>query len=167
MVAGLAQGRQREELGRLAARCGEGRDPALERRDPLLEDIGGGVGKAGVDVAELGEGEEAGAVGGVVKGVGSGLVDRHGAGVGARSGRLAGVELEGFKAVVVGVVGHVVLPFFVLVGRSVEWLSLEIHIRIRMVVASFIAASFVFGHKKTRSAMLRVWSFVAVVARSG
>ena len=81
----------------------------------MLEDIGGGVGKPGVDVAEFGEGEEAGAVGGVVKGVGGCLIDRHSPGIGARSRLLAGVELESFKVIVVGLVGHVVLPFFLLV----------------------------------------------------
>ena len=114
MVAGLAQRGDGEKLGGLAGGGREGGDAALERRDALLEDVGRRVRDAGVDVTELCEAEEAGAVLGVIEDVGRGLVDRHGAGVGRRVGLLSGVKLEGFKVVVFGVVGHVVLPLFVL-----------------------------------------------------
>ena len=69
-------GRRRREAGHAA----------LERGDPLLEDVGGGVHDAGVDVAELLEREEVGAVLGGVEDVGGGLVDGHRARLGGGSG---------------------------------------------------------------------------------
>jgi hypothetical protein len=63
-------------------------------RAALLEHVRGGVHDAGVDVAELLQGEEARAVFCVVEGVGGGLVDGHGTGVGARRRFLACVDLQ-------------------------------------------------------------------------
>ena len=54
-------------------------DSAFEGGNALLEDVGGGVHDAGVDVAELLQAEEPAGVVGVVEDVGGGLVDGHGA----------------------------------------------------------------------------------------
>ena len=62
------------------------------------------------------EGEEAGAVIGVVEGVGRGLVDRHGAGVGSRGRLLAGVDLKGVEVVFVVLDGHNVALHVSVVG---------------------------------------------------
>ena len=86
LFAGVGEGGDGEGLGGLAGGGGEGGDSAFERGDALLEDVGGGVHDAGVDVAELLQGEEAGGVVGVVEDVGGGLVDGDGAGVGGGIG---------------------------------------------------------------------------------
>ena len=97
LVAGGGEGDDGEGFGGLAGGGGEAGDAAFERGDALLEDVGGGVHDAGVDVAELLQREEAGGVVGVLKKIGSGLVDGHGAGAGGGVGRLAGVDGEGGK----------------------------------------------------------------------
>ena len=81
-------------------------DPAFQRRDALLEDVGGRVHDAGVDVAELLQGEQPRGVVGVVEHVRRGLVDRHGARLGCGVDLLAavdgeGVEVEGWLSVCV------------------------------------------------------------------
>ncbi len=108
LVAGLGEGEDGEGLGGLAGGGGERGDSAFERGDALLEDVGGGVHDAGVDVAELLQAEEAGGVVGVVEDVGGGLVDGDGAGVGGGVDDLAGVEGEGGKLLRRGggLVGH-------------------------------------------------------------
>jgi RNA-splicing ligase RtcB len=94
LVAGAGQGEDGERLGGLAGGRGERGRAAFERGDALLEDVGGGVHDAGVDVAELLEAEEAAGVVGIVEDVGGGLVDGHGARVGGGVGDLAGVNCE-------------------------------------------------------------------------
>ena len=54
-------------------------DAAFERRHALLEDVGGRVHDAGVDVAELLQREQRRGVVGVFERERRGLVDRHGA----------------------------------------------------------------------------------------
>ena len=68
---------------------------AFEGGDALLENVGGGVHDAGVDVAELLESEEAGGVIGIVKDVGGGLVNRHGSRLGGGIDLLAGMNGQG------------------------------------------------------------------------
>ena len=79
----------RRRLGGLSRGEGERRDAALERGDPLLEDVGRRVHDPGVDVPGLLQGEEPGGVVGVVEDVRRGRVDRDGPGP-RRSGRPAG-----------------------------------------------------------------------------
>ena len=59
----------------------DGRDAALEGSEAFFQRVLGGVGQAGVDGAGVGKIEAVGRVLGVVKNVGSGLVNRHIAGV--------------------------------------------------------------------------------------
>ena len=106
VVAGLQDRRERQELRRLAARGGERRRTALERRDALLEDVGRRVHDPRVDVAELLQREEPRAVLGVVEGVGRGLVDRHRARVGPGRGLLPGVDLQRLESVARLLVAH-------------------------------------------------------------
>ncbi len=79
LVAGSARVVNGQRLGGLAGGGGQRRDAAFERGDALLEDVGGRVHDARVDVAEFLQREEAGGVVGVVEDVRGGLVDRHGA----------------------------------------------------------------------------------------
>jgi hypothetical protein len=51
VVAGLGDVEDRERLGGLARRQEQRGHAALERRDALLDDVGGRVHDAGVDVA--------------------------------------------------------------------------------------------------------------------
>jgi len=94
VVALAGDGGESQELSGLAARGGERGGPTLESGDPLLEDVGGGVHDARVDVAELLQGEQLRPVLGVVEGVGRGLVDGDGPGVGSGRGLLPGVDLQ-------------------------------------------------------------------------
>jgi hypothetical protein len=67
LVAGVGEGGDGERLRGLAGGGGKGGRSAFERGDALLEDVGGGVHDAGVDVAELLQAEEAAGVVGVVE----------------------------------------------------------------------------------------------------
>ena len=84
MVAAAAEGRDREELRRLAARRGDRADRPLEARDALLERGDRRVRDTAVDRAVLLQGEEVGGVRGVLEHEAGGLVHRHGPG--ARAG---------------------------------------------------------------------------------
>ena len=78
--------------------------------DAVLEDTLGGVGQTAVDVARVRQSEAGLGVVEVVEDVGGGLVDRHRAGVGGRVGLLlADVQLQGFKTVLLVVLGHGIL----------------------------------------------------------
>ena len=76
---------------------GERRGATLERGEALLNDVVGRVHDAGVDVAELGKGEQVLRVLGAVEDVRGRLVDRRRAGVGHRVGLRTGVDLLGFE----------------------------------------------------------------------
>ncbi len=97
VVARVAQGREGEELGGEAARGGDGADPPVERRHPLLERGRGGIGDPGVDAAVLLEGEQVGGIGGVLEHEARGLVDGHGPGARRGVGTIAGVHGSGPK----------------------------------------------------------------------
>src|SRR5262249_6599760 len=99
VVAGAGQAREREELGRLPARGGDGAEPALEAGHARLEGGDGGVGDAAVDVPVLLEGEERGGFGGVFEDETRRLVDGHGARPGGWIGRPSGVDGASSKAV--------------------------------------------------------------------
>ena len=96
------QAAESQELRRLSAGGGQGGHAAFERRHALLEDVGGGIHDAGVNVAELLEREEFGGVGGVVEDEGGALVDGHGARVGGLVGGVAGVQGTGGEAHLAG-----------------------------------------------------------------
>ena len=100
IVTGLGQGGDGDELRRLARAGGHRRHAAFQRGNALLEHVGGRVHDAGVDIAELFQRKQLGAVVGAVKGVRRGLINRHGAGIGAGRRLLAGVHLQGFVTVV-------------------------------------------------------------------
>ncbi|MPN37523.1 hypothetical protein SDC9_185043 [bioreactor metagenome] len=100
VVAGLGDGGDRQELGSLSGTGGHGRDTALQRCHALLEDIGRRVHDPRVDVAEFLQREQVGAMVGAIEGVRRRLVNRHGAGVGARCRLLPGMNLQCFETVV-------------------------------------------------------------------
>ena len=103
----VARRRQRDDdegFGGLSGGQRQPGDSAFERGDALLEDVGRRVHDAGVDVAELLQGEESRGVVGIVEHVGRGLVDRHGARLGCGIDVLAAVdgervEVEGWLSV--------------------------------------------------------------------
>ena len=78
-VAGAGQGEDGQGLGGLAGGGGQGRRSSFEGGDALLEDVGGGVHDAGVDVAEFLQAKEPGGMIGVFEDVRGGLVDGDGA----------------------------------------------------------------------------------------
>ena len=100
VVARLGDGRDGQELRRLAGTGGNRRDAPFEGGNALLEDVGGRIHDPRVDIAELLQGKQLRTVIGTVEGIGRGLVDRHGAGIGARCRLLAGMNLQGFVAVI-------------------------------------------------------------------
>ena len=78
----------------------QGSHAALKGCDALLEHILGGVGQTAVNVASVLQVEAVSGVLGVMEHVGSGLVNRHGAGIGdGVSLLLANVQLQGLKMV--------------------------------------------------------------------
>ena len=84
----------------------------FQRRDPLFQDVLGGVGQPAVDVARVRQVKPGGGVRAVVKDVGGGGVDGDGSGVCGGVWRLlANVQLQGFKFVFT----HVIVSF--LIGR--------------------------------------------------
>ena len=99
VAARAHEGRHRQKLGRLPAGGRQRRDAALERGHALLEDVARRVHDAGIDVAELLQRKQLTGVLGVVERVGGRGVDRDGAGVRARRGRLPRVELQGLELV--------------------------------------------------------------------
>ncbi len=105
VVAGAGQVQDRERLGGLTGRQEQGGHTALQRGDPLFDDVGGRVADPGVDVAFNLQSEQGRGVCGVVEGVGRGLVDRQGAGFGERVRLLAGVDLFGLERPVLGRIG--------------------------------------------------------------
>src|SRR5699024_12441741 len=68
---------------------------ALEVGDAVLHDLGGRIRDAGVDRAEIGQGEAVGRGLIAVEDVRGGLVDGQGSGTGGRVGALPGVDLAG------------------------------------------------------------------------
>jgi hypothetical protein len=83
--------------GRLAGGQRQPGDAALECRDALFQHIRGRIHDPGVDVALDLEVEQVRTVLGAVEGVGRGLVDRHGHGLGDRIRGVAGVDGERFE----------------------------------------------------------------------
>ena len=88
VVTGMRQRGDDHELRSLARGRPDGGSTSFERGDALFQHVDGGVHDAGVDVAELLEPEQAGAVIGVVEHIARGGVDGHGASIGGRVGGL-------------------------------------------------------------------------------
>ena len=85
------------------------KDAALERRDALLEHVLRGVGQTAIDVSGVGQTEAVSGVLAVAEHIGSGLVDRHCAGIGCGIGLLlANVKLQGLKFIV----RHSIFPLY-------------------------------------------------------
>ena len=116
VVAHLRQIGQGEVLRRHARRGRHGIGSPLECGHAPLEDLGGGVAQAGVDVALLLQRKAGCSLRCAVEDVGGGLVDGQGAGSRRRVGPLAGVHLQGFESVV-------------LLGHGVSFLCLQKNIR--------------------------------------
>ena len=102
----LGHVQQRQRLRRLPGRGQQRADAALQRREPLLDHVGGRVHDPGVDVAELLQGEEVRGVVGVVEDVRRGLVDRQRPGSGGGVRLLAGVDLTGLEGPTLAHVGQ-------------------------------------------------------------
>ena len=101
VVAGLGQRLNGVADGGCAGSHSQSGHAALQRCDPLLEDVLGGVGQAAIDVAGVGQAEAVGCVLAVAEHIGSGLVDGHRAGIGGGIGLLlANVKLQGLKFIV-------------------------------------------------------------------
>jgi hypothetical protein len=92
LVAGAGQCGEGKGLRGLTGGRGQRRRSAFESRHALFKHVRGGVHDARVDVTELLQSEEAPRVVCVLKDVGGGLVDGHGARTGGGVGRLAGVN---------------------------------------------------------------------------
>jgi len=92
VVAGARDREHRGGDGRLARRQCQRAHPSLHLGKPPLENVGGGVADAGVDVARLLEREERGGLVHRLERVGRGLVDRNGTGAGGRVWRVAAVQ---------------------------------------------------------------------------
>ena len=95
VVAALADGEQRVGHRRHTRGQGQTADATLQGRQALLQHIAGGVHDAGVDIARHFEIEEVRPVLGVIEGIGGGLVNRRGDGLGGRVRLEAGVDGQG------------------------------------------------------------------------
>ena len=110
VVAGLGDVAHRVFHGGRAGRDGQARGAAFEGRDAVFEHALGGVGQTAVDVARVRQSEAGLGVVEVVEDVAGGRVNRHCAGGGGRVGLLlADVQLQGFKTVLLVVLGHGIL----------------------------------------------------------
>ena len=96
----------RQRLNRVVNRRRTGcqrkrRNAALQRRNALFQHILRGVGQSAVDIARICQTETCGGMGGVLKDVGRGLINRDSAGIGRRIRLfLANMQLKGFKLVI-------------------------------------------------------------------
>ena len=77
------------------------RNAAFQRRNALFQHILRGVGQSAVDIARICQTETCGGMGGVLKDVGRGLINRDSAGIGCGIRLfLANMQLKGFKLVI-------------------------------------------------------------------
>ena len=97
IVARARQILHRERRRRLAGPQGEGRHAALDRREPLLQNVVGRVHDPGVNVPEFLQGEQVRRVLGAVELIGRGLVDRHGDRIGGAVATPAGMQRQRFR----------------------------------------------------------------------
>jgi hypothetical protein len=104
LVTGSQDGDERQGLGSLPRGCRERRHPALERGDPLLEDVVGGVHDARVDVSELLERKQRRCMIRIPELVTCGLIDWNRARPRRRIRSVASMQSEGLEAGGVG--GH-------------------------------------------------------------
>jgi len=98
VAAGIGEVDEREMQRGLSGRHRECADAAFEIGDALFEHRGGGIGDPAVAKALGLEIEQGGAMIGTVEGVGDGLVDRNGDGLGGGVGIVAGVNSDRFVA---------------------------------------------------------------------
>ena len=98
MVAGVEKCRDRQMHRGHAARGADRADAGFQRRQPLFEYRGRGIGNPGVDMAGTFQVEQRCGVIGILKDVGRGLIDRNRARAGDGIGALAGVQAEGFES---------------------------------------------------------------------
>ena len=116
VAAACGQGLNCIGNGRRAGSYCQGSGAAFKSSETLLEHLLGGIGQTAVDVAGIGESEAVRRVFAVVEHIGSGLVDRNGAGIGCRIGLfLSNVQLQGLKLVIT----HFISPFLVLYDLTV------------------------------------------------
>ena len=98
VVPRAAEGQDGLRLRRVPAARRQCADAAFEAGDALLQHVGRRIHDAGVDIAELFQGEQIGRVLRALELVAGGLIDRHRAAAGGRVGLLAGVKLAGGEA---------------------------------------------------------------------
>ena len=98
VAAGVGEVDEREMQRRLSGRDRERADAAFEFGDALFKHRRGRIRDPAVAIAFGLEIEQGGAVIGAVEGVGDGLVDRNGDGLGGRIGVVAGVNCNRFVA---------------------------------------------------------------------
>ena len=110
VIAGLGDVAHRVFHGGCTGGDGKACGTTFKSGDTVFEHALGRVGQTAVDVARVGKAESGLSVIEVVEDVGGGLVDRHGAGIGGRVGLLlAHMQLQGFKTVLLVVLGHGIL----------------------------------------------------------
>ncbi len=96
----MGDGHDRRGNRRLATGKRQPGRAAVQRRQPLLQHIGGRVHQPRIDVAELFQGEQVGGVIGVTEYVTGRRVDRHRARVRGRVRFLAGMQRFGGQSIV-------------------------------------------------------------------
>ena len=102
MVACLKQGHEGRKLGGDTACHGDGAGAAFKGSHAFFEYGGGGVAKAGINVAVLLQLKEVGGLSCALENVGSRLVDGNGARAGLGVGNVPGVEHSRFKTKAAG-----------------------------------------------------------------
>jgi len=100
ILAGMGDGQDRSGDSSLSAGKGQAGRSAVQSSQAFFQHIVGGVHQAGVDIAELLQGEEVRGVVGVFEYVAGGGVDGHGPGGSGRVGLLPGVQGQGCQTVI-------------------------------------------------------------------
>ncbi|MGY4500494.1 hypothetical protein ACVWYH_004425 [Bradyrhizobium sp. GM24.11] len=97
VVTGVEQRRDGQMQRGHAARGADRTDTAFQRREPLFQHAGGGVGDARIDVAGALQVEQRRRMIGILEHVGRGLIDRHRAGAGRGIRMLARMQAQGLE----------------------------------------------------------------------
>ena len=101
VITGLSKSLNGVADGSRAGGGSQSGNAAFQCRDALFQHILSGIGQPTIDIACIRQTEPGGGVGGVLKDVGSGLVNGHGPGIGGGIGLfLTDVELQSFKFIV-------------------------------------------------------------------
>ncbi len=98
LIAGLKDVCNSQCNGSLARSGGDARSSTLQSGDALLQNVGGRVHDAGVDVAELLQGKQPRRMRRVIENVAGRLIDRYGAGLGSWVHILPAVQSDRFQS---------------------------------------------------------------------